>query len=43
MPLPVLYPEGRQIPDDSIEREIFGPDGRILRGPAKTLVDLDPA
>jgi hypothetical protein len=31
MPVTVLYPEERQIPDDDLEREIFGPEVRILR------------
>jgi len=43
MPVIVLYPEERQIPDDSLEREIFGPEVRVLRRTAKTLADLDPA
>jgi len=43
MPVTVLYPEERQIPDDNLEREIFGPEVRILRREAKTLADLDPA
>jgi len=43
MPVTVLYPEERQIPDDSLEREIFGPEVRILRRTAKSLADLDPA
>src|SRR5215471_10153893 len=36
MPVTVLYPEERQIPDDDLEREIFGSEVRILRRPAKT-------
>jgi len=43
MPVTVLYPEERQIPDDDLEREIFGSEVRILRRPAKTLAELDPA
>ena len=43
MPVTVLYPEERQIPDDSLEREIFGPEVRILRRTARTLADLDSA
>ena len=43
MPVTVLYPEERQIPDDDLERLIFGPEMRIIRRPAKTLSDLDPA
>jgi hypothetical protein len=37
MPVTVLYPEERQIPDDSIEQEIFGPEVRILRPTVRTL------
>ena len=29
MPVTVLYPEERQIPDDDLERQIFGPEVRI--------------
>jgi phosphoglycerate dehydrogenase-like enzyme len=43
MPVTVLYPEERQIPDDDLEREIFGSEVRILRHPVKTLAELDPA
>jgi phosphoglycerate dehydrogenase-like enzyme len=43
MPVTVLYPEERQIPDDSIEREIFGPEVRILWPTVRTLADLAPA
>jgi phosphoglycerate dehydrogenase-like enzyme len=43
MPVTVLYPEERQIPDDDLERQIFGPEVRILRRTAKNLADLDPA
>ena len=43
MPVTVLYPEERQIPDDSLEREIFGPEVRILRRTVKSLADLNPA
>jgi len=43
VPVTVLYPEERQIPDDSIEREIFGPEVRILRRTARILADLAPA
>jgi phosphoglycerate dehydrogenase-like enzyme len=43
MPVTVLYPEERQIPDDDLERQIFGPEVRIIRRTAKTLSDLDPA
>jgi lactate dehydrogenase-like 2-hydroxyacid dehydrogenase len=43
MSVTVLYPEERQIPDDDLEREIFGPEVRIMRRTAKTLAELDPA
>jgi lactate dehydrogenase-like 2-hydroxyacid dehydrogenase len=43
MPVTVLYPEERQIPDDGLEAEIFGAEVRIMRRQAKTLADLDPA
>ena len=43
MTVTVLYPEERQIPDDGLEAEIFGPEVRIMRRHAKTLADLDPA
>jgi len=43
MTVTVLYPEERQIPDDGLEREIFGSEVRIMRRTVKTLADLDPA
>src|SRR5712691_8018413 len=43
MPVTVLYPEERQIPDDDIEREIFGAEVRIMRRTVGTLADLAPA
>jgi phosphoglycerate dehydrogenase-like enzyme len=43
MPVTVLYPEERQIPDDSLEREIFGPEVRLVRRLVGRLADLDPA
>src|SRR6202048_4515416 len=43
MPFTWLYPEERQIPDDDLERQIFGPEVRILRRTAKNLADLDLA
>jgi C-terminal binding protein len=43
MPVTVLYPEERQIPDDALEREIFGPEVRIIRREAKSLAALNPA
>src|SRR5262249_35849492 len=41
MPVTVLYPEERQIPDDGLERDILGPEVRIMWRQAKTLADLD--
>jgi phosphoglycerate dehydrogenase-like enzyme len=41
MPVTVLYPEERQIPDDTVEREVFGPDAHIIRRTAKALAELD--
>ncbi len=43
MPMTVLYPEDRQIPDDTLEREIFGPEVRIVRRTKTALAELDPA
>jgi phosphoglycerate dehydrogenase-like enzyme len=43
MPVTVLYPEERQIPDDGLESEIFGPDLRLMRRTVARLADLDPA
>jgi D-isomer specific 2-hydroxyacid dehydrogenase, catalytic domain len=43
MPVTLLYPEDRQIPDDSLEREIFGPEVRLIRRTKKALSELDPA
>jgi C-terminal binding protein len=43
MPVTVLYPEERQIPDDGLEREVFGSEVRIMRRTVKRLADLDPA
>jgi C-terminal binding protein len=42
MPITVLYPEDRQIPDETIEREIFGPEVRILRRTERALAELAP-
>ena len=42
MPVTVLYPEDRQIPDDTLERDIFGPEVRILRRTKKALAELAP-
>jgi hypothetical protein len=35
MPVTVLYPEERQIPEDGLEREIFGLEVRVLRRPSR--------
>jgi len=43
MTVTVLYPEERQIPDDSLEREIFGPEVRLVRQTKRALAELDPA
>lgn len=43
MPVTVMYPEDRQIPDESVEREIFGPEVQIIRRTKTTLAELDPA
>ena len=43
MPVSVLYPEERQIPDDGLEQEIFGPEVRLMRRSVAKLADLDPA
>ena len=43
MPVTVLYPEERQIPDDGLEAGIFGPEVLIMRRQVRTLADLDPA
>jgi C-terminal binding protein len=42
MPVTVLYPEA-MYPDDSLEREIFGPDVRILRRDTQVLSELSDA
>src|SRR5205085_10024553 len=43
MPVTVLYPEERQIPEDGLEAGIFGPEVRLMRRQVKNLADLDPA
>jgi len=43
MPVTVMYPEDRQIPDESVEREIFGPEVQIIRRTKTALNQLDPA
>lgn len=42
MPVTVLYPEERQIPDDELEREIFGPEVRLVRRTKTALSELAP-
>ncbi|HZB90665.1 MAG TPA: C-terminal binding protein [Stellaceae bacterium] len=39
MAVTVLYPEG-QLPDEAIEREVFGPEARILRRAAGAIAEL---
>ena len=43
MPVTVMYPEDRQIPDDGLEHEIFGPEVEIIRRTKRALAELDPA
>ncbi len=43
MPVTVLYPEDRQVPDLDLEREIFGPEVAILRRTKQSLAELDAA
>ena len=42
MPVTVLYPEARQQPDD-LEREVFGPDVRIVKRDTAALSELSDA
>ena len=42
MPVTVLYPEARQTPDE-LEREVFGPDLRIVKRDTDTLSELSDA
>lgn len=42
MPVTVLYPEDRQIPDLALENEIFGPEVRVVRRTKLALAELDP-
>ena len=42
MPVTVLYPEARQQPDE-LEREVFGPDVRIVKRDAAALSELSDA
>jgi C-terminal binding protein len=43
MPVTVMYPEDRQVPDLDLERQIFGPEVQIIRRTKSTLAELDPA
>ena len=43
MPVTVLCPEERQIRDDRLELEIFGPEVCIMRWTVKNLANLDRA
>ena len=43
MPVTVLYPEDRQVPDLDVETGIFGPEVRLVRRTAQRLAELDPA
>ncbi|MBV9859135.1 MAG: C-terminal binding protein [Alphaproteobacteria bacterium] len=40
MPVTVLYPEERQLPDEAIEREVFGADVRTIVQPHAALADI---
>lgn len=42
MPVTVLYPEARQTPDE-LEREVFGPDVRIVKRDTNVLSELSEA
>lgn len=42
MPVTVLYPEDRQIPDLALEHEIFGPEVRLIRAAKQSMAELDP-
>jgi C-terminal binding protein len=43
MTVTVLYPEDRQIPDLSLEQEIFGPQVRMIRAAKSSFAELDPS
>jgi len=43
MPVTVIYPEERQVPDLDLEGEIFGPEVHIVRRAKSALAELDPA
>jgi phosphoglycerate dehydrogenase-like enzyme len=42
MTVTVLYPEDRQIPDLTLEQEIFGPEVRLIRATKPSFAELDP-
>ena len=43
MPVTVLYPEDRQVPDLDLEHEIFGQEVRLVRRTEQRLAELDPS
>ena len=43
MPVTVLYPEDRQVPDLDLEQQICGPEVRLVRRLTQRLAELDPA
>jgi phosphoglycerate dehydrogenase-like enzyme len=43
MPVRVMYPEDRQIPDLEVEREVFGPEVELVRRTERSLSELGPA
>jgi C-terminal binding protein len=43
MPVTVLYPEDRQIPDLALEQKIFGPEMRLIRAAKPSFAELDSA
>jgi C-terminal binding protein len=43
MPVTVLYPEDRQVPDLELEQEIFGQEVRLVRRTEHRLAELDPS
>ncbi|HEY1258488.1 MAG TPA: C-terminal binding protein [Stellaceae bacterium] len=42
MPVTVLYPEDRQVPDLDLETRVFGPEVRLVRRTKQKLAELDP-
>ena len=42
MTLTVLYPEDRQVPDLTLEQDIFGPEVRLIRAAKPSFAELDP-